>query len=754
MSPTPQTRSTWGLSTDEVLEREQRGLVNFVDTTTSRLMRHILRANFLTRFNAILAVLFVVVAITGSFADGLFALVVVVNTLLGTVQEWRAKRTLDTVRLLHSPTVLVRREGHDTETPVDRVVIDDIVLLRAGDQIPMDATVIDSNNLEVNEANLTGEADSVAKESGDEVMSGTHVTAGSATVVATAVGERAHVHRLTSEARRFTPNTSQIHSAIERLLGWTVIVIVVLAPVQLWAQLRVFDIADWREAVVRSVAGLVGIIPEGLVLLTTLAFLTAAVRLTGHQVLVQRLPAVETLARVDVVCVDKTGTITTGEMVLDDIEILVPRHGDDDTIERVLATISDDPAANQTLRAIANEHRHHERLTQVAAVPFDSRRKWKAVSFASNETWYLGAPEMLLPKTSTLLERIETRARRGQRVLLLSRSAEPIGADVDAHLDVAPLEPNAIIAISERIRDDAAATIGWFLDQGVAVHVLSGDHPATVAAIASRIGLDATCVRGRVTPDEKRRFVADLQRDGHVVAMTGDGVNDVLALKHADIAIAMDNAAPATKAVSELLLMDGRFAHLPAVIAEGRRVIGNIERVAHIFSTKNAMSMFAIVAVVVSSRPFPFVPRQMTLLSSLTIGIPAFFLAIGQGGARQKSHFLRRVLVFALPVGLVAAVAIVIGSMVANDTSGTTSTLIALPVFLWITTLFAMPPSMPRVALLVTLAALSIGAFTIEPSREFFGFEPTTPMVLVSVVTATITCVMVAWWKRRRDHHG
>lgn len=720
--------SPHGLTSAEVDQRRLDGHVNETDSHTSRSLVHIFRANVLTRFNAILGTLFLVVLAVGSVADGLFGLVLVANTLLGTGQEWKAKRTLDKIRLLHTPTSHVVRSGVTVEIPTSEIVLDDVVLLRAGDQIPVDGRVLNSHNLEINEANLTGEADSVHKEPGQHVLSSTFVTAGDGHIVATAVGRNCYAQRLAYEAKFFSPASSEMYQSINRLLSWTVWSIVALAPIQVWTQIRVEDADNWRDAIIRSVAGLVGIIPEGLVVLTTLTFLTAAVQLTRQQVLVQQLPAVETLARVNVLCVDKTGTLTTGVMRCTSVDFVGTT--DSSLASRVLGHLCDDPAANSTLRAIGERFPPHHTFTETNGIPFDSQRKWKAVQLAEYGTWFLGAPEMLLPDDQELQKVVHDKAEQGQRVLLLALSH----LDLSSHALPADLSAAAIISIEEEIRQDAAATIEFFHRQHVEVFILSGDHPTTVAAIAQKIGVNSDHVFGRVTPEQKREFVQERHRNNDVVAMTGDGVNDVLALKNADIGIAMNNAAPATKAVSELILLDGKFSHLPTVIDEGRRVIGNVERVAHVFLTKNVMSIVAIISVALSSRQFPFLPRQMTLVSSLAIGIPAFFLAIGSSSQRYIPGLLQRVMTFALPAGLITGISVIFTDAVSHPADGTAASICALISFLWIISLFARPISPARLALLAAMATCALIAIGIPVSTEFFAFSVQQGTVLPGLI--------------------
>jgi cation-transporting ATPase E len=722
-------------------------LANDLDTTTSRSLVHIFRTNVFTRFNAILGALFAVVVVTGSIADGLFGLVLVANTVLGTAQEWKAKRTLDRIRLLHSPTSYVIRDGVTQLIASHEIVQDDVVVISAGDHIPVDGTVVTSHNLEINESNLTGEADAVMKVPKHSVLSGTFVTAGNGTIHATAVGKKSYAQHITAEAKTFTRSVSEIQNAVNRLLTWMLWSFLVLAPLQVWTQLRVHDERNWQEATARAVAGLVGIIPEGLVVLTTITFLTAAVSLSRQHVLVQQLPAVETLARVSVLCVDKTGTLTTGQMQCESLHLLgTHREGD---LEEVLGALVDDPAANATLQAIAQRFPPSQKLHIIANIPFDSVKKWKAIETESG-SWFLGAPEVLASNDVSVLRRVQEFAYTGARVLLLGYSPGPLHHDAQ----LPQVTPAALITIKEHIREDAADTVAYFSAQDVEIYVLSGDHPSTVAAVARAVGIKEDHVRGRVTPEQKRDFIEQLHAQGEVVAMTGDGVNDVLAIKKADIGIAMDNAAPATKAVAEMILLDGKFSHLPSAIQEGRRVIGNLERVAHIFLAKNVMSVFSIISVAVLSQPFPFLPRQMTLISTLAIGVPAFFLAIGNSAQRYSPGFLQRVLQFSFPSGIAIGCVVVLVDISARDDSGTAASIAALGAFFWIVSVFARPFRVPNAVVLATLIALAIWVFSVEMLTDFFSFSVTSHNVALGLLGALGAALTIEAIHHIRGIHG
>ncbi len=770
-----------GLTAAQVAHRVARGEVNRVADHTSRTLAEILRANVLTRFNAILGALFVLVMLTGSWRDGLFGVVLVVNSGIGVVQEYLAARTLDRLALLHAPTAHVVRDGTLAEVPVGDVVLDDVVELRTGDQVPADGPLLTASGLELDESNLTGEADPVPHAAGEAVRSGTAVVAGSARMRAEAVGAAAYVNRIAADARRFQRTRSEIQASTNTLLRYITWVIVAALPLTLWSQWRTVGDQGWRQVVIRAAAGLVGLVPEGLVLLTSLAFLLSAVQLARRQVLVQQLPAVEVLARVDVVCVDKTGTLTSGRISLEDVIPLGAGTGP--PLGAVLGALADDPNANATLLAVATAA-PAPGWRRTGEVPFTSARTWSAATFEGHGTWVLGAPEALRPGDTALADQVAGLAATGRRVVLLARASSlPSGGVLPPDL-----EPAGLVTLTEQVRADAAETLAYLAGQGVQVMVVSGDNPVTVAAVARAVGLDpgqpvdartlgddpehlralvaTTRVFGRVSPEQKRAIVRALQAEGHVVAMTGDGVNDALALKDADLGIAMGSGAPATRAVAELVLLDGRFSRLPRVLAEGRRVIGNVERVANLFVAKNAMSLVAILASALVALPFPFLPRHLTLVSAVTIGIPSFVLALGPNRRRYVPGFLRRVLRFAVPAGAVAGVCVIASYLVVGLSYGvpkdqivqrcgigdgaagpvdvacwqssTAATTTLLVVFFWILAVLARPWRAWKVALVVAMVALAAAALFLPAGRSYFSVDAPLPLVLESLAIGVV----------------
>ena len=769
-----------GLTTAEVAERVAAGRTNAVQQQTSRTRREIVRANVFTVFNGLLATLFVLTLATGRWQNGLFGVVIVANAAIGIVQELRAKRTLDRLAVLNASTARVVRDGVRCEVALGEVVEDDLVELRAGDQVPADGQVVDSAGLELDESMLSGEADPVAKAAGDGVQSGAIVVAGQGRFHATGVGAEAYAMRLAADARRFTITHSELVAGTNRLLRWIAAMMLVVGPLLLWSQFASAENHGWRDAVTGTVAALIGMVPEGLVLLTSLAFGLATVSLARRQTLVQELPAVEGLARVDVVCLDKTGTLTYGDVAFDRIETLDGAVRAD--VEEALGLLSRAPDANATAAAIAAALRAPT-WRQVEAVPFSSARKWSASVTAEHGTWVLGAPEMVLPSPSTSAgrearTRAEQLAGNGGRVLLLAFSPSRPTSDGSEPTLPAALAPTALVVLAERIRADAPQTLRYFTEQGVRLIVISGDSPRTVGAVAAAVrvpgiagpadavdartlpddldALGATLERnnvfGRVTPQQKRAVVAALQQRGHVVAMTGDGVNDALALKDADIGVAMGSGAPATRAVAQLVLLDGRFAHLPDVVAEGRRVMANIERAANLFLVKNVYSLLLAIVTAVTLAAYPLAPIQLTLISALTIGIPGFVLALGPNRRRYVSGFLRRVLRFAIPTGVVIGASAFVGFRLIRwlDPAGgvpgarTTATLVVLIVSLWTLLVLARPLKGWKLALVAAMAGTAALVVAVPPlAHGIFLLSPTPLRVGVAVAVGAAGAVLV-----------
>jgi cation-transporting ATPase E len=765
-----------GLTAGEVAERVARGETNAVREATSRSYADILRENVFTLFNLILAVLVAAVLLVGSPRDALFGLVVVINAAVGVIQEVRAKRTLDRLQLLSAPRARVLRDGQPRELPVAEVVLDDVVLLAIGDQVPADGRVLTSDGLELDESLLTGESVPTGKAPGDQVLSGSFVVAGAGSFRADRVGEQAYVRKLSAEARRFGLVHSELRVGVNGILKFVLWAMIPIGIITIASQ--VAQHAGVQAATLSTVAALSAMVPQGLVLLTSIAFAYSVILLGRKQVLVQELAAVEVLARVDVVCVDKTGTLTEAALEVERLEPLADGLPLEDALGALAALES-----NRTAEALATRWRKPAGWDAAGHVAFSSGRKWSGGGFGARGTWVLGAPEVLLASGAhgDVSERASREAATGSRVLLLARTSEPLSPARPPR----ELEPAALVLLAERVRPDARDTLAYFRDQGVAVKVLSGDSPPTVAAVAARCGLeagepvdartlpahdaalvelvDSHTVFGRITPDDKRRVVTALKAAGHAVAMTGDGVNDVPALKAADIGIAMGSGARAARAVAPVVLLDARFATLPSMVAEGRRVTANVERVANLFLTKTVWAVLLAVATAVAVTAFPLLPRHLTIVDALTIGIPAFFLALAPNPRRYRPGFLGRVLRFAIPAGLASGLAAfgaylgVLSGGVPLAEARTAATVTLTLVGLWVLGILARPLTGWRLWLVVAMAAGLPLVVLVPFTRDFFALTFLAPGQLgIAAVAAAGGVVLlelglrIAGWRERQ----
>ena len=790
-----------GLTAKEVDERRARGEVNELPNGSSRSLWSILRANVFTLFNAIVFSGFGLLLALGRWQDALFGFPALFNTLIGVVQEFNAKRTLDRLAVLNAPHARVIRDGNTVEIPLEQVVLDDILVLRLGDQLVADAVLLDGDNLELDESLLTGESDPVHKQAGDEVLSGSGVVAGSGVARVNRVGADSYAAGLTAEARQFSLVSSELRGSVNKLLKWITWALAPMIIIIVNGQMMAFGgwevaIRDglWRDAAVGGVAAVIAMIPLGLVLVTSIAFAAGGLKLAQKQVLIQELPAVEGLARVDVLCLDKTGTLTTGDIVFEqaielspDVVAEHPRAHDKNLWRSVLAWYGADEQANATARCLTSAFEDLPDAQVVTTVPFSSARKWSAVSFdgALAGTWILGAPEMMLPASATeTLRRAGELAESGRRTLALAYSEHP-ALEVTATGVTLPddVMPVLLLTFREQVRPDAAQTLGYFAEQGVGIRVISGDDPRTVAAVAREVGLDAghgfdarnlpsdmdalgevlenNLVFGRVTPAQKKSMVLALKSRGHVVAMTGDGVNDALAIKEADLGIAMDTASQATKAVSRLVLLDGRFDRMPGVVAEGRRVIANIERVSMLFLTKTSYAFAMSIAFGLLMWGFPFLPRQLSITDGLTIGIPAFFLALMPNASRYRAGFLKRSLTFAIPSGLIVTAALlsihIAASQMPNITTEqmqSASTLTLAFIAIWVLVVLSRPMDKWRLLIVAAMYAGLALVWLIPISRTFFELTWLPNELLwvtgvVSLIGMALVEVLRAWHLRK-----
>ncbi|WP_425245854.1 HAD-IC family P-type ATPase [Streptomyces sp. NEAU-NA10] len=780
-APAPAPTAT-GLTASEVAERVARGQVNDVPARSSRTVGEIVRANVFTRFNAIIGVLWLIMLAVAPIQDGLFGFVILANTGIGIIQEWRAKKTLDSLAVIGEARPTVRRDGVAVQVSTSDLVLDDLMEVGPGDKIVVDGVCVEADGLEIDESLLTGEADPVVKRPGDEVMSGSFVVAGGGAFQATKVGREAYAAQLAEEASRFTLVHSELRSGISTILKYVTWMMVPAAIGLVVTQLFVKE-NDLKDSVARTVGGIVPMVPEGLVLLTSVAFAIGVIRLGRQQCLVQELPAIEGLARVDTVCLDKTGTLTEGGMDVTEVRGL---NGADATyVHQVLGALGEsDPRPNASLQAIIDAYPDTDDWRCTESLPFSSARKYSGATFSEGNgetsTWLLGAPDVLLPADDPALAETERLNEQGLRVLLLARAVR----DLDDPEVARGAGATALVVLEQRLRPDAADTLRYFAEQDVQAKVISGDNAVSVGAVAAKLGLDARTVDarrlpaerdgmgralddatvfGRVSPQQKRDMVGALQSRGHTVAMTGDGVNDVLALKDADIGVAMGSGSEATRAVAQIVLLNNSFATLPSVVAEGRRVIGNITRVATLFLVKTVYSVLLALLVVCWQVEYPFLPRHLTLLSTLTIGVPAFFLALAPNKERARPHFVRRVMRYSIPGGVLAGLATFVTYLIARhhytgdgalDAETSAATLTLFLISMWVLAIIARPYTWWRIALVAAMGVGFLVVLVVPWLQDFFALKlvgVTMPWIAVGIAVVAAAALEFLWrWVDRR----
>lgn len=696
-----------GLTNEQVNQRIEEGQVNVNENPNTRTYKQIIRENTLTFFNFLNIVLLVLVLLVGSYKNSMFVFIIIINTVIGILQEIRAKKTIDKLAILAQSKVSVLREGEVSSISTEELVLDDCILLKTGDQVPADARVLDGN-LEVNESLLTGEADNLAKKTGDELFSGSFVTSGEAYCQVIHVGKDNYAAQITSEAKEFKRHNSELRNSLNAILKVISIIIVPLGLLLFYKQY--YMVGDSiKDAVVSTVAAVLGMIPEGLVLLTSVALTLGSLVLAQKKTLVQELYCIETLARVDTLCLDKTGTITEGSMCVEHILPYDEPDGTDTVLSDKISpetpetemTASEEPAKtekvfpepdkafveeieeimgnlmtvlkdeNATADALRRRFRIKKNLALKCAIPFSSDRKYSGASFCGQGTFLMGAAQFLFPEgNETLMELCSRYAKNGFRILILAHS------ETEAEGPQLPegLTPIALFLLTDVIRAEAPDTLQFFDSQGVDLKVISGDDPVTVASIARKAGLknadryvDATTlytqedleqavaecsVFGRVTPQQKKAMVQALKAQGHTVAMTGDGVNDVLALKEADCSVAMAQGSDAAKNIANVVLLDSNFASMPHIVNQGRRVVNNIRTAASMFLIKTIFSVCLSLLTIFFGDAYPFEPIQMSLISACAVGIPTFLLAQENNYDKIDHTFLRHVFMNAFPAAI------------------------------------------------------------------------------------------------------
>lgn len=731
-----------GLDEEEVEERVLRDMVNYQSNTISKSYLKIFTTNIFTLFNFVNVFLAAMILIfSGQIKNMLFAIIAVINLVIGIVQEIRSKVTLDKLSLISAPSIEIVRGGQVVSMPTTEIVIDDIIILKQGSQIPTDCIVVDGE-CEVNESLLTGEQDDIHKQNGDTLMSGSFVQSGTCRAKVIAVGEDTYASKLMSEAKKFKKSKSELMRSINWIIRIATIIIFPLGILMFKTNMTYANSVS--SAVTVTVSSVIGMIPEGLVMLTSIALALGIIRLAKKRTLVQDLYSIEALARVDVLCLDKTGTITEGTMQVENVHLYSSKLGSvDDIMANMVSALGKN---NATFEACSEYFSSNEKYEVLKLMPFSSARKWSGASFKDAGTFIVGAPEFVLKEKYNLVERdVKEYASQGFRVLVLVKTSEVLK---DAQMSPDKMKIIALIVLSDKIRSTAKATFDYFEKQGVQLKVISGDNPLTVSKVAERAGLknaekyvDASVdldtpdkiyeaaekytVFGRVTPSQKKELIAALKAHGHTVGMTGDGVNDVMALKESDCSIAMASGSDASRNVSQLVLLDSDFSALPSVVSEGRRVINNIERASSLFLVKTTFSaVLSLLLIIFQFSTYPFEPIQLTLINTLFVGIPSFILALEPNDRRVKGNFLSKVFKRALPAGLTVAFAITLVCWIYNDIGFDVSPQIStMSVYItaMVSFIVLMQVCMPYTKDKIFMLALLFVAFVFAVSNPFFS---------------------------------
>lgn len=764
-----------GLSTEDVESRQMAGLANITDTGSTKSISTIIMSNILTFFNFLnFGIAGWLISVGSSIGHLLFMGVITANITIGIIQEIRAKKTIDRLSLLSAPTVYVVRNGEDLEVAITDVVIDDILFLSSGKQITADA-VVRSGTIEVNESLLTGEADPVLKNEGDSLFSGSYVISGSAHAQVTAIGKDIYIQKLTSQAKKYRKPNSDLLGSLKIIIRVVGAFILPMAGILFYLMWQFSDLT--YAEIVRSTAGaMIGMIPSGLFLLTSMALAVGVIRLAQNNTLVQELYCIEMLARVDTLCLDKTGTITDGTMAV--TNIIEYKHDAGLTVKNAIsAMLNALNDQNLTSEALIEHFGTAKRIRHLNHIPFSSVRKFSAVQFSRYKTFVLGAPEYVLKETyHKISDDVDRETAEGYRVLVLGHTKEDI---VDGEVK-GKVQPVALIMIEDSIRPDAVETIEYFKSHSVDVKVISGDNPTTVSRISERAGIenadkfislegmaDKEVIRaagrytvfGRVSPQQKKLLIESLKNNGRTVAMTGDGVNDILALKEADTSIAMASGSEAARNVSHLVLLDSNFSSMPKVVSEGRRVINNVQRVSTLFLTKTIFSFLLAVIAIVRQGVYPIQPNQLILIDYFVIGIPSFILALEPNGRLVKGRFLLNIIKAALPGALVVMINSLVvfafasvldmGQIEISTIIVISATVTSLAVLYRIST----PFNTMRRVLFVLMVTFVISAIVFIPQffnfaplyrQDFYPIEPlTVPQILLLVVIAQATFPLI-----------
>ncbi len=756
-----------GLTEAQLQERIDKGFINFQKNVTTKSYFSIFRSNVLTLFNFINFALGCAVLVFGQVKNALFLGLVIFNMVVGIFQEVRAKKTLEKMSIMTAPTVEVIRNKNSvssrTSIPADRIALDDIIILKQGAQVPVDCIVV-GGECDVNESLLTGESDDIHKTNGDNIYSGSTIQAGEIKCRVTAVGENSYSSKLLAEAKKFKKTKSKLMTSINWIIR---IVTILLFPLGILMFLNNYNVFDHvlSDTVTRTVSSMIGMIPEGLIVLTSIALAAGVYKLAKKRTLVQDLYSIETLARVDVLCLDKTGTITEGSMQVEQEEMFSTKYGDiADIVGNMVKALGKN---NATFEAFADHYKQKNEYEVIKTVPFSSARKWSGVNFGINGTFIVGAPEFVLKdRFGEIKEKCEGYAKEGYRVLVLVTTHEKLTETMDSNR----MNIVALIVLSDKIRENAKATFEYFAQQGVTLKVISGDNPVTVSKVAERAGLsgadqyidaseldteekvyeacDKYTIFGRVTPKQKKQLVNSLKAKGYTVGMTGDGVNDVMALKEADCSIAMAAGSEASRAVAQLVLLDSDFASLPSVVAEGRRVINNIERAASLFLVKTTFSSVLTILCIIFGLSYPFEAIQLTLVSSLFVGIPSFFLALEPNNQKVTGGFLTKVFKRALPAGFTISLLIFLLSYTYSNIGynvsaqvATMATYVYAAVSFIVLAQVCMPYTKERLFLMAIMFILFIWCITTSFMASIFSLYPLITNMYLKM-TIAILCVI------------
>ena len=755
-----------GLTMREVRDRVAAGQVNTAAASVSKTKKQIFRTHLLTYFNFLNLILGAMVLTTGSLRDLTFLITIVANSVIGIVQELRVKSLVDKLSVITASKARVIREDGEKQLPLSELVLDDLMRLESGDQIGADCVLLDGQGVEVNESMITGESVPVKKKAGDTMLSGSFLVAGSCLARVIHVGKDNYATILASQAKEKKRASSEMQVAINRIIK-TVGFIIIPVGIMLYLSQRSIEGITRNELMLNTVSGVIGMIPEGLVLLTSVSFIVGVGKLAMKQALVQEMEAIEALARVNVLCLDKTGTITTGEL---EVEQVIPCG--DMTAEQIKAAMQELTYAfgdiNPTQQALRDHYPDHEGWPVEDIIPFSSARKFRAAAFAGGKGAYaLGAPEFIMSEGSEILEETNKHAAEGYRVLLLA-SADKV--DTEMGTVIRP-KPQAMVLISDCVRPEAASTFAYFKSPNVGIKVISGDNPATVSQIAVKAGLsggeryvDAQTlpedpqqlrkvvgrytVFGRVTPEQKQRLIKAYQAGGKIVGMVGDGVNDVLALKDADCGIAMAAGSDAARQVAHIVLLDSDFIHLREIVREGRSVIANIERVSALYLTKTIYSVLLCVIFILLGRPYPFTPIQLMLVSVLCIGIPSFFLALEPNEGVSSHGFLMHVLRISLPGALTMVVSMLIvqwaSGLLGFDTMMTSTYNVLLSGFVSMMVLIMVSSPMNRLRSILCYVMIALYVANIILIPDFFSinsFFNWRMIFLVPIIVITYLCM-------------